>query len=80
MPQSGTLVLITAIAVPAPRPAYVIGRRLPVPSVIAEILPGILAGVGVLGWAGDGQVIDTLSGAEAVVLDAEEAVRGSGTW
>ena len=62
MPQSGALILIMAIAVLAPLPAYAIGRRLPVPLVIFEILLGILVGPDVLGWAGDGQVIDTLSG------------------
>ncbi|WP_328683236.1 hypothetical protein OG226_31685 [Streptomyces sp. NBC_01261] len=80
MPQSGTPVLIAAIAVPAPRPAHTIGRRLPVPPVISEILPGNLAGTDLLGWAGDGQVIDTLSGTEGAVPDAEGAVRGSGSW
>lgn len=62
MSQSGALILIMAIAVLAPLPAYAIGRRLPVPLVIFEILLGILVGPDVLGWAGDGQVIDTLSG------------------
>jgi len=61
MSQSGTLVLIMAIAVLAPLLAYGIGRWLPVPLVIFEILLGILVGPDVLGWAGDGQVIDTLS-------------------
>jgi Kef-type K+ transport system membrane component KefB len=61
MSQSGTLILIMAIAVLAPLLAYGIGRWLPVPLVIFEILLGILAGPDVLGWAGDGQVIDTLS-------------------
>lgn len=62
MPQSGALILIMAIAALAPLPAYAIGRRLPVPLVIFEILLGILVGPDVLGWAGDGQAIDTLSG------------------
>ncbi|MEV0484672.1 cation:proton antiporter [Streptomyces sp. NPDC050508] len=61
MSQSGTLILIMAIAVLAPLLAYAIGRRLPVPLVIFEILLGILVGPDALGWAGDGQVIDTLS-------------------
>lgn len=61
MPQSGTPVLIMAVAALPPLPAYRIGRRLPAPPVIFEILMGILAGPDVLGWAGDGQAIDTLS-------------------
>jgi len=61
MSQSGTLVLIMSIAVLAPLLAYGVGRWLPVPLVIFEILLGILVGPDVLGWAGDGQVIDTLS-------------------
>ncbi|MEU6144346.1 cation:proton antiporter [Streptomyces sp. NPDC047081] len=61
MSQSGTLVLIMSIAVLAPLLAYGIGRWLPVPLVIFEILLGVLVGPDVLGWAGDGQVIDTLS-------------------
>ncbi|MFG2782582.1 cation:proton antiporter [Streptomyces prunicolor] len=44
-----------------PLPAYAIGRLLPVPLVIFESVLGILAGPDLLGWAGDGQVIDTLS-------------------
>jgi hypothetical protein len=60
MPQSGRPVLATAIAVPAPLPAYAIGRRPPVPLIIFEILLGILVGPDVLGWAGDGQAIDIL--------------------
>ncbi|PWI18286.1 cation/H(+) antiporter [Streptomyces sp. Act143] len=61
MSQAGTLILIMSIAVLAPLLAYGISRRLPVPLVIFEILLGILVGPDVLGWAGDGQVIDTLS-------------------
>ncbi|MFF5492199.1 cation:proton antiporter [Streptomyces aquilus] len=61
MSQAGTLILIMSIAVLAPLLAYGISRWLPVPLVIFEILLGILAGPDALGWAGDGQVIDTLS-------------------
>lgn len=61
MSQSGTLILIMSIAVLAPLLAYGAARWLPVPLVIFEILLGILVGPDVLGWAGDGQVIDTLS-------------------
>lgn len=61
MSQAGTLILIMSIAVLAPLLAYGVGRWLPVPLVIFEILLGIVAGPDVLGWAGDGQVIDTLS-------------------
>lgn len=61
MSQAGTLILIMSIAVLAPLLAYGISHWLPVPLVIFEILLGILAGPDVLGWAGDGPVIDTLS-------------------
>ncbi|MFI9829830.1 cation:proton antiporter [Streptomyces sp. NPDC051913] len=61
MSQAGTLILIMSIAVLAPLLAYGVSRWLPVPLVIFEILLGVLAGPDVLGWAGDGQVIDTLS-------------------
>ncbi|OPG02996.1 cation/H(+) antiporter [Streptomyces sp. GKU 895] len=61
MSQAGTLILIMSIAVLAPLLAYGISRWLPVPLVIFEILLGILAGPDVLGWAGGGPVIDTLS-------------------
>lgn len=57
MSQSGALVLIMAVAVLAPLLAYGIGRWLPVPLVVFEILLGIVVGPDVLGWAGDGQVI-----------------------
>ncbi|MGW3107068.1 hypothetical protein [Streptomyces sp. NPDC001100] len=79
MPQSGMLVLVTAVAVLAPRPAYGIGRWPPVPPVISELLPGILVGPDVLGRAGDGQVIDTAFIGTALTGTAlEGAVRGSG--
>ncbi|MFJ4717063.1 cation:proton antiporter [Streptomyces sp. NPDC088785] len=62
MSQPGTLILIMAIAVLAPLLAYGVGRWLPVPLVIFEILLGILAGPDALGWAsGSGAVVDTLS-------------------
>lgn len=62
MSQSGTtLILIMAIAVLAPLLAYGVGRRLPVPLVIFEILLGILIGPDVLGWAHTDALIDGLS-------------------
>ncbi|MFF0743036.1 cation:proton antiporter [Streptomyces sp. NPDC004111] len=61
MSQSGTLILIMAIAVLAPLLAYALGRWLPVPLVIFEILLGILIGPDVLGWAHRDDVIDVLS-------------------
>ncbi|MFB7371601.1 cation:proton antiporter [Streptomyces sp. NPDC056222] len=62
MSQSGTtLILIMAIAVLAPLLAYGVGRRLPVPLVIFEILLGILIGPDVLGWAHADALIDGLS-------------------
>ncbi|MFC8272437.1 cation:proton antiporter [Streptomyces sp. NPDC057271] len=62
MSHSGTtLILIMAIAVLAPLLAYAVGRRLPVPLVIFEILLGIVVGPDVLGWAHTGPLIDGLS-------------------
>ncbi|MFF1506106.1 cation:proton antiporter [Streptomyces sp. NPDC058326] len=62
MSHSGiTLILIMAIAVLAPLLAYVVGRKLPVPLVIFEILLGILIGPDVLGWARPSELIDGLS-------------------
>ncbi|WP_282699349.1 cation:proton antiporter [Streptomyces sp. CC219B] len=61
MSQAGTLILIMTIAVLAPLLAHGISRRLPVPLVIFEIGLGILVGPDVLGWAGDGAVIDALA-------------------
>ncbi|MEV0171965.1 cation:proton antiporter [Streptomyces sp. NPDC050803] len=61
MSQAGTLILIMSIAVLAPLLAHGISRWLPVPLVIFEIVLGILAGPDVLGWAGEGAVIDALS-------------------
>ncbi|MGV9451278.1 cation:proton antiporter [Streptomyces sp. NPDC003635] len=61
MSQSGTLILIMSIAVLAPLLAHGVSRLLPVPLVIFEIALGILVGPDVLGWAGDGEVIDTLA-------------------
>ncbi|MCZ0979698.1 cation:proton antiporter [Streptomyces diastatochromogenes] len=62
MSHSGsTLVLIMAIAVLAPLLAYWVGRRLPVPLVIFEILLGILIGPDVLDWARPDALIDGLS-------------------
>ncbi|WP_353942680.1 cation:proton antiporter [Streptomyces sp. HUAS MG91] len=62
MSQPGTLILIMTIAVLAPLLAYGVGRWLPVPLVIFEILLGILVGPDVLGWAtSHGEAVDTLS-------------------
>lgn len=61
MSQYGTLILIMTIAVLAPLLAYGVGRWLPVPLVIFEILLGILVGPDVLGWAHQADGLDTLS-------------------
>ncbi|MEU9732131.1 cation:proton antiporter [Streptomyces sp. NPDC048002] len=61
MSQAGTLILIMSIAVLAPLLAHGVSRWLPVPLVIFEIALGVLVGPDVLGWAGEGQVIDTLA-------------------
>ncbi len=55
------LILIMAIAVLAPLLAYGVGRWLPVPLVIFEILLGILVGPDVLGWAHTDPLIDGFS-------------------
>ncbi|MFB7940653.1 cation:proton antiporter [Streptomyces sp. NPDC056049] len=62
MSHSGSmLVLIMVIAVLAPLLAYGVGRRVPVPLAVFEILLGILVGPDVLGWAHSGELIDGLS-------------------
>ncbi|MFF0479839.1 cation:proton antiporter [Streptomyces sp. NPDC004435] len=62
MSHSGsTLVLIMVVAVLAPLLAYGVGRRVPVPLAVFEILLGILVGPDVLGWAHSGELIDGLS-------------------
>ncbi|MFE0645290.1 cation:proton antiporter [Streptomyces sp. NPDC058877] len=62
MSHSGSmLILIMAIAVLAPLLAYGVGRWLPVPLVIFEILLGILVGPDVLGWAHTDPLIDGFS-------------------
>ncbi|MEV6245559.1 cation:proton antiporter [Streptomyces sp. NPDC051742] len=62
MSHSGTtLILIMTIAVLAPLLAYGVGRKLPVPLVIFEILLGIVIGPDVLGWAHPSELIDGLS-------------------
>ncbi|MFE0704384.1 cation:proton antiporter [Streptomyces sp. NPDC058872] len=62
MSHSGSmLILIMAIAVLAPLLAYGVGRWLPVPLVIFEILLGILVGPDVLGWAHADPLIDGFS-------------------
>ncbi|WP_329117524.1 cation:proton antiporter [Streptomyces sp. NBC_01465] len=61
MSHSGTLVLIMSIAVLAPLLAYGLGRWVPVPLVIFEILLGIAIGPDVLGWAHTDAATDGLS-------------------
>ncbi|MFI8320913.1 cation:proton antiporter [Streptomyces sp. NPDC085529] len=62
MSHSGiTLVLIMAVAVLAPLLAYWVGRRVPVPLAVFEILLGIVIGPDVLDWAHSDELIDGLS-------------------
>ncbi|MER8035206.1 cation:proton antiporter [Streptomyces hydrogenans] len=62
MSHSGsTLVLIMVIAVLAPLLAYWVGRRVPVPLAVFEILLGICIGPDVLDWARSDALIDGLS-------------------
>ncbi|MET8969228.1 cation:proton antiporter [Streptomyces hydrogenans] len=62
MSHSGsTLVLIMVIAVLAPLLAYWVGRRVPVPLAVFEILLGICIGPDVLDWAHSDALIDGLS-------------------
>ncbi|MFF0432032.1 cation:proton antiporter [Streptomyces sp. NPDC004327] len=56
-----TLILIMTVAVLAPLLAYAVGRRIPVPLVIFEILLGIVIGPDVLDWARPGELVDGLS-------------------
>ncbi len=49
------------IAVLAPLLAYAVGRRLPVPLVVFEILLGVLVGPDVLDWARTDALVDGLS-------------------
>ncbi len=55
------LVLVPLLAVAAPLLARGIGRVLPVPLVVFELLLGILVGPSVLGWAQPDALIETLS-------------------
>ncbi|WP_435969970.1 cation:proton antiporter [Streptomyces sp. Qhu_M48] len=69
MSHSGTtLILIMTIAVLAPLLAYAVGRRLPVPLVIFEILLGIVIGPDVLDWAHPDALIDGLSQLGLIML------------
>ncbi|MDH2391681.1 cation:proton antiporter [Streptomyces sp. HNM0663] len=61
MSYSGTLILIMSIAVLAPLLAYGVGRWMPVPLVIFEILLGVLIGPDVLDWAESSPLVDGLS-------------------
>ncbi|MEU7581899.1 cation:proton antiporter [Streptomyces sp. NPDC041068] len=61
MSQSGTLILIMAVAVIAPLLAYGLGRWIPVPLVIFEIVLGIVIGPDVLGVAHHDATINVLS-------------------
>ncbi|GHJ90699.1 MULTISPECIES: cation:proton antiporter [Streptomyces] len=62
MSHSGsTLVLIMVIAVLAPLLAYGVGRRVPVPLAVFEILLGICVGPDVLDWAHSDALVDGLS-------------------
>ncbi|MFJ2770715.1 cation:proton antiporter [Streptomyces sp. NPDC087300] len=61
MAQTGTLILIMAVAVLAPLLAHGAGRWVRIPVVIFEIVLGILIGPDVLGWARSDEVVDVLS-------------------
>ncbi|MFJ4337450.1 cation:proton antiporter [Streptomyces sp. NPDC088915] len=60
-PSGSSLILIMTIAVLAPLLAYAVGRRLPVPLVVFEILLGVLVGPDVLDWARTDALVDGLS-------------------
>ncbi|RSS36633.1 cation:proton antiporter [Streptomyces sp. WAC08241] len=60
-PSGNSLILIMTIAVLAPLLAYAVGRRLPVPLVVFEILLGVLVGPDVLDWARTDALVDGLS-------------------
>ncbi|WP_371496693.1 cation:proton antiporter [Kitasatospora sp. NBC_00374] len=59
--QIQALVLVPACAVAAPLLADRLGRWLAVPTVVFEIVLGILIGPDALGWAGVGGFLDALS-------------------
>jgi len=56
-----TLLIIPLLAVLAPLLARGLGRWVPIPVVVFELVLGILVGPSVLGWAMPGEFIDTLS-------------------
>jgi Kef-type K+ transport system membrane component KefB len=56
-----TLVLFPAIAVAAPIIARFVGRLIPVPLVVFEILLGLLFGPAILGWIQPGEVATALA-------------------
>ena len=56
-----TLVLIPLLAVLAPLLARGLGRWVRIPVVVFELVLGILIGPAVLGWAGPGRFVETLS-------------------
>ncbi|MFJ4867180.1 cation:proton antiporter [Streptomyces sp. NPDC088757] len=60
-PSGNSLILIMTIAVLAPLLSYAVGRRLPVPLVVFEILLGVLVGPDVLDWARTDALVDGLS-------------------
>ncbi|MGW3555779.1 cation:proton antiporter [Streptomyces sp. NPDC000963] len=60
-PSGNSLILIMTIAVLAPLLAYAVGRRIPVPLVVFEILLGVLVGPDVLDWAHTDALVDGLS-------------------
>ncbi|WP_344831458.1 cation:proton antiporter [Actinocorallia longicatena] len=60
-PVLGTFVAITAAAALAPLLADGVQRWIRIPSVVLEILLGILIGPALLGWAAQGTVVDAIS-------------------
>lgn len=56
-----TLVLFPAVAVAAPVIARFIGRLMPVPIIVFEILLGLALGPALLGWIQPGEVVTALS-------------------
>jgi Kef-type K+ transport system membrane component KefB len=63
-----SLVVILAAVAFAPLAADLVGRRVPVPAVVLEILAGIVIGPAALGWAHVDEVVDFLAQLGLVTL------------
>ncbi|MFE2867939.1 cation:proton antiporter [Embleya sp. NPDC059259] len=60
-PDSASLLIVLALAFAAPLVADLLGRRIPVPTVVFELLLGVLAGPSALDWVHEGAVLTYLA-------------------